>query len=105
MERKPPATYGEGVTNAHHLAFHGPQFFGILAILANIAVAVAVKRDPRSQIQLTLAAVGVTVLAVSILLPSSRRTVSNPTGDPSAVFYPSAEPSASIPAALQYRIL
>ena len=105
MERRLRPAYRQRVTNAHTLALHGPQLFGILAIFANIAVAFAVKRDPRSQVQLTLAAVGVTVLAVSILLPSSTRRIANPTSDPNAVFYPSAAAPASVPAALEYRKL
>jgi hypothetical protein len=74
-------------------------------MLANVAVALAIKRDPSSQGKLTLAAVGVTVIAVCILLPAPQRAIASPTA-PSAVFYPSATaPAPFIPAALQYRSL
>lgn len=75
-------------------------------MLANVAIGFAIKRDPASQTKLTFAAVGVTVLAVSILLPTPGHLHLRSRNAASAVYSPSATPTIqALPATREYRRL
>ena len=75
-------------------------------MMANVVIGLVIRRDPGSQVKLALAAVGVTVLAVSILLPAPKSTISDPVASPNADYYPSAIPAVqAAPINREYRRL
>ncbi len=86
----------------HQIATLWPEIFGVLALIANFALAISIKRDPRVQLPLTLTAVAITALAASILFTSPKSVRSN---SANTVFYPAADPPARVPAPLRYRKL
>jgi hypothetical protein len=94
------------VPNVHQLAPFWPQIFGALAVIANLAIGIRIKHEPKAQVPLTLAAVAITVLAATMLFQSPRHRAAAPGATPNTVFYPSPEkPARANAAAIEYRKL
>jgi hypothetical protein len=106
MEPSLRPTYAQEVPDPHQFATSWPLIFGLLAVIANVVIAIAIRRDPKAQVPLTLTAVALTVLSASMLFPSPRSLRNRGRVEPNTVFYPSvAPPAQAIPAGLQYRRL